>query len=239
MLLTYIREEELYHLGGRDRGRVFYCEWKTSAPLTDLVLGCITSLRCRQDSLPGTVVGHSLNKSMLSIHICPEGMPRNVPLRPWLETSPFLLRFSGAIFFSGYPTTSVFLPSLSFLPPLAEWEVSDHILFHAQIFSFEFFFLTLSFKRLDFLNEAFESYQHGPFKNRDVKPFGVIVLAGGPWRTEEFLTSTNKPFSLNSTLWINLFYLMVNVACATQTLVIVRRVCVTAAPGQDAIRKQN
>jgi len=30
----HIREEELYNLGGRDHGRVFYCEWKTSAPLT-------------------------------------------------------------------------------------------------------------------------------------------------------------------------------------------------------------
>lgn len=104
---------------------------------------------------------------------------------------------------------------------------------HSALRVLFFFFLILSFKRLDFLNEAFESYRHGPFKNQDVKPFGVIFLAGGPWHTEEFLTSTNKPFSLNSTLWINLFYLMVNVACATQKLV--GRVCVTAAPGQDAI----
>lgn len=34
-VLTYI-EEELYNLAGRDCGRVFYCEWKMLAHLTDL-----------------------------------------------------------------------------------------------------------------------------------------------------------------------------------------------------------
>lgn len=180
----HIREEELYNLGGRDRGRVFYCEWKTSAPLTYLVLECIPSLCCSRDSFPRTVVSHSLNKSVLSIHICPDGTRRNVSPRPRLETFPFLLRFSCAVFFNSDLAASVFLLPLSFLPPLAEREVCKRILFRAQTFSFAcfvfFFFLILSFKRLDFLNEAFESYRHGPFKNQDVKPFGVIFLAGGP-----------------------------------------------------------
>lgn len=118
----------------------FYCEWKTSAPLTYLVLECVTSLCCSRDSLPGTVVGHSLYRSVLSIHICPDGMHRNVPLCPHLETFAFLLRFSCAVVINVDPAARVFLPSLSFLPPLAEWEVCELILFHAQTFSFEFFF---------------------------------------------------------------------------------------------------
>ena len=138
VLLTYIREEELYNLGGRDRGRVFYCEWKMSAPLTSLVLEYITSLRCSRDSLPGTVVSHSFNKSALSTHICPDGMRRNVPLRPHWRL--FLSFWGPHVPLSSTVTCHRCLPALSFLPPLAEREVCELILFHAQTFSFEFFF---------------------------------------------------------------------------------------------------
>lgn len=84
----------------------FYCEWKTSAPLTYLVLECVMSLCCSRDSLPGTVVRHSLYTSVLSIHICSDGTRRNVPLCPHLETFAFLLRFSCAVVFNGDPPES-------------------------------------------------------------------------------------------------------------------------------------
>lgn len=114
MLFTYIREEELYNLGGRDRGRVSYCEWKILAPLTYLswnpwhLYAAARNLCSRP--IPGTVARHSLNKSVpssafvLKVHTGTRVSLRTSVFcttspRSWLETFPFLLGFPCDIFF--------------------------------------------------------------------------------------------------------------------------------------------
>lgn len=218
MLLTYIREEELYNLGGKDRGRILL--WMENVSTFDLPCPGMRYVLMLQPRLPPWYCGRSQPLYVRALHphlfwwhaqeratVSPPGdfcFPPEVLMCCCLQRWP----------------AGVFLPSLSFLPPLAEREVCELILFHARTFSFEFFFFKLCLlKHWIFRMRHLNHTSMEPFKNRDVKPFGVIFLAGGPWSTEEFLTSTNKPFSLNSTLWINLFYLMVHVACATQTLV--------------------
>lgn len=80
------------------------------------------------------------------------------------------------------------------------------------------FFSAAFFKRFDFLSEAFELYQHGPFKNWMSNHLGWFFFSC-QWTVTyrwKSLTSSNKPFSLNSLLWINLSQLTVNVVHATR-----------------------
>lgn len=80
------------------------------------------------------------------------------------------------------------------------------------------FFLTMSFKPFNVLNEAFELYQRGRLKT------GCKTIKGN-FSCRRTLTYGGNPLppviaiSLNSTLGVNLFFLTVNVADATQTLV--------------------
>lgn len=151
MLFTYIREEELYNLGGRDCGRVSYGEWKILAPLTCLswnpwhLYAAARNLCCRP--IPGTVARHSLPKSVPSIRLCTKSTHRNARVPSYFCFLYHIAAFpTGDFSFpSGVPVWRCLhhlwlhhqcLPaSLSFLPPFAEQEMFECILLHAETLS--------------------------------------------------------------------------------------------------------
>lgn len=178
------------------------------------------------------MVCHNLNKSVISVDICTKGTNGEhacsfvfCTAASLIGILPFFLRLS-----CDFPSLKVTARLFQYIPAFSLifasfCRVKMHSTFCYMLKHSGFhFFLTLSFKQFNFLKETFELYQHGLSK-LVVKPLRVIILVGDRDLQRKSLTSSNKPFSLNSTLWVDLFCLMVNVAAATQTLV--KRVCVT------------
>lgn len=186
-------------LAGRAPGGVFYCEWR--------MLGCWPSwswnplhLRSAAWSLPsepdllvaGTVVPHSLSTSVVSVDIGIEDT--NGERAGWFIHFLYSCILRGRFF--SFPSAMlmwledlacVFQPSLSFLPPLAEQEISKHTLWLAQILRFEFLFSCVFEKMWVLEWGVFWNVPAWIFGKLGVKPFRVSFLIGDPWHTEEIL----------------------------------------------------
>lgn len=161
MLLTYIGEEELYNLGGKDRGRILL--WMENVSTFDLPCPGMRYVLMLQPRLPPWYCGRSQPLYVRALHphlswwhaqeratVSPPGdfcFPSEVLTRRCLQR---------------WPRHRVFLPSLHSCHLLQSGKCGSSFCSMPKHSALNFF-LTLSFKTLDFLNEAFESYQHGTF----------------------------------------------------------------------------
>lgn len=162
MLLTYIGEEELYNLRGKDRGRILL--WMENVSTFDLPCPGMRYVLMLQPRLPPWYCGRSQPLYVRALH----------PHLSWWHAQeratvspPGDFRFPSEVLtcrcLQRWPRRRS-LPAFSFILATScrAGSVWAHFVPGPNV-QLWIFFLTLSFKTLDFLNEAFESYQHGAF----------------------------------------------------------------------------